>query len=130
MEWIFTASGDDDKIKKRFDEKSWPIYHFTRNRNRVKTRDLVVIYHAGANRQNFVGNFTVDSDLKPKDGFDYYLDLKNSSWWENKVPISTLVPKLTFIKNKNFWGASLQNGVVTISKKDYDIIISQRKLVK
>ncbi len=126
MNWIFTTNGSEEEINKQFSDKCWPIFHFTRNRKKVNAGDLVVVYHAGYKRQNFVGSFSLNSALVKKDDLDYFLRIRNCYLWEKSIPIKQMVPELSFIKNKLYWGTSLQNGVITLPKKDYDKILSKR----
>ncbi len=47
--------------------------------------------------------------------------------WEQPRPAEELVPKLSFVENKEFWFAYLQGGVRQISEQDYRIICEGSK---
>jgi hypothetical protein len=44
------------------------------------------------------------------------------------APIRALIPDLDFIKNKSSWGMSLRNGLIQISKADFDLIARAMKV--
>jgi len=126
MEWIFTAKVSLEDIKKRLDEKKWLIFDTTRNKGRIKKDDRILVYHAGEGRQKFIASFTLDSEIIRKGEFDYYVELKDEKIWRKFVPIKPMIQSLSFVKNKNFWGTALQNGVIEISKEDYNSIFARK----
>ena len=69
--------------------------------NSYKTRigkTLVACMHAGNSIYDFV-------------------EIKNFNTWDNAVEIKTLIDKLTFVRNKRYWGVYLQRGITKITRR-------------
>ena len=54
--------------------------------------------------------------------FPYRVKLKPIIMFEKPVNFKELVPKLSFIKNKQRWSGALRRAMVEIPEKDYNLI--------
>lgn len=141
--WIFVIKDQEDKsgtdiFKKLMEIKMWGLGERTPNRKRLEKNDSVVFYQAGVNAQQFLGFANLDSDvLKPSDvskedlesvaevfNADYLIKLKDIITWPEPKMIGTILDKLEFIQNKEYWGTYFQGGVRAISEQDFNVIIS------
>lgn len=121
-------SVDNKEFRKRIADKEWPIYIFTPNRKKLKAGDKVIIYLAGYEGRKFMGNCTLNSAIKKKEkGLDYSVDLTQITIWKRHLDIHDVLADLVFVKNKDSWGSYFQRGVVSISEKDYRLILSNVK---
>lgn len=126
--WIFVVSVDKKEFRERIANKEWPIYKLTKNREKLRAGDKAIIYLAGLGRRKFVGNCTLNSAIKKKEnGPDYSVDLTQITIWKKHLDVYNVLADLVFVKNKDHWGGYFQGGVVTISEKDYQLILSNVK---
>jgi hypothetical protein len=72
-----------------------------------------------------------DKSLLQRLGIEYFqtrFNLKNVQRIDPLIELKPLVPRLTFIKNKgSHWGTSLQSSPRRIPKRDFDLILSNRR---
>ncbi len=123
--WIFVIKDSDDEFLNRVKDKKWPIYNKTRNRKKLVIGDQIVFYKAGTNGQKFLGNATIKTNLKKQTTFEYLLEMHEISVWKTRVAIKQIITNLDFIINKESWGLHFQGGIIPISQKDFNTIISQ-----
>ncbi len=123
--WIFVIKDSDDEFLNRVKDKKWPIYNKTRNRKKLVIGDQIVFYKAGTNGQKFLGNATIKTNLKKQTTFEYLLEMHEISVWKTRVAIKQIITNLDFIINKENWGLHFQGGIIPISQKDFNTIISQ-----
>jgi predicted RNA-binding protein len=123
----------------RINQKKWPIYDKTRNKELIKKNDRIIFYIAGKNEfaKNFVGSAEVEGSINmnssseekrfiEKKSYIYeYIKLENIKKFEKKINIYSVLNKLNFIKYKANYGLNLQGGCNVIDDKDYDLIIQQ-----
>jgi len=82
--------------------------------------DKVLFYQGGENGRKIVGSAELASSLQQTGNSIYdFVKIKNFKIWDNAVEIRTLIDKLTFVRNKRYWGIYLQGGITKISEKDY-----------
>jgi predicted RNA-binding protein len=58
--------------------------------------------------------------------FPYRVKLKPAKIFDKPLFFKELVPKLSFIRNKQRWSGSLRRAMVEIPEKDYNIIVGLR----
>lgn len=112
-------------------KNTWGFGENTSHRNEIKSGDTAVFYQAGGGGQKFLGTVTLASgaykDSSSKDLFidpeTYKIDLDKVSVWDTPKPIEPLVEKLSFIKEKQYWGTYFQGGCRKITAEDYSIIL-------
>ena len=61
--------------------------------------------------------------------FELAADFSSFSVWPNPVPISPLVPQLSFIKDKRYPGQFLRHGVVRLGAGDFEKILRTKAQV-
>jgi len=125
--WIFVITEDRDELKKRFKEKSWPIYEKTRYRKELSEGDKVVVYHGGRfGGKKLVASFTVNSVLAKAAGFlRYSLGLSDLERWKKPIKVKEILGDLEFIRKKDNWGMYFQGGVIRLPSKSYKIIMEK-----
>lgn len=122
--WVFVINDKDEVFQERINDKKWPIYRKTQNRNKLKVGDKIIFYKAGADGKKFIGKASIARGLKP-DGIDYSLELSDVGVWKKPVSVALVLKDLEFIRDKTFWGRYFQGGVRSLSESDYNIIISK-----
>lgn len=114
-------------IKASKQPTKWAIGRRTVHRNRIAVGDKVLFYQAGEVK-GFVGMGEIASALqKHKEGFFDFLLVKDIVLWKRPVLVKDILCSLSFIKNKERWGAYFQGGVRMIGTYDYDSIIGKVK---
>jgi len=115
-------------------KNAWGFGKNTAHRAKIKAGDKVVFYQAGGNGQKFLGTAILASgaydDSSSKNLFldpeTYKIDLQNIVVWDNPKPFVHFLDKLSFIKNKKFWGTYFQGGCRKISEKDFQTILKTK----
>ncbi len=144
--WIFVATywelsdgswlDSRDIVRTRAEQRFWGLGEKTPNRKSVSRGDKLVFYAGGGESQVLLGTATLASDPyvpsaerltqvplgEPDKNPDYGVDLDDIELWAAPKPIRELVPHLSFIENKQFWGTYLQGGVRSVTADDYAII--------
>ncbi|MBU0527944.1 EVE domain-containing protein [Candidatus Micrarchaeota archaeon] len=147
--WIFVvndwkdSSGHKHKANEIFDtlkvDKVWGIGERTPNRKNLSSGDKVVFYQAGSNGQRFLGHGTLSSKCKHFSKDSHYSEKTNNiiyEWgnivtfedfdaFEQSKPLSDLAENLDFIVKKEMAAAYFQSGVRSITKTDFDMIVSE-----
>ena len=123
--WIFVFNDDDRVFQVRIDEKTWPIFRKTPNRNRLRVGDNIIFYKSGTNGKKFIGKASIESNLQRVDQFDYSLKLSGIKVWKKPVKVSKVINNLEFISDKTFWGRYFQGGVRSINDSDFEVILSK-----
>jgi len=124
--WVFVIKDDEFVFKKRIEHKKWPIFSSTKFRKYLEIGDSIIFYQAGKHGQKFLGTAIMKSKVKPiLDRMDYYVELENIDLWKTQPSIRSIISKLSFIKNKIYWGIYFQGGVLKIDKKDHSIILKE-----
>jgi hypothetical protein len=147
--WIFTVTGHtingetwtaDQILQRRMQDKFWGLGERTPNRRSIQKGDEVVFY-VGVPRRVFAASATI---LKPSFQLseeekeelchaskffraDYGVLLENVQMWGQPRAAEELVPRLSFVENKEFWFAYLQGGVRQMSEQDYRTICEGSK---
>ena len=130
--WIFVSVpftdfniGTISEIGKKIEtSRKWLIGRKTRNRNRLMAGDKILFYQGGEEGRKFVGSAELASGLRQTGNSIYdFVKIMNFKIWDNPVEIRTLIDKLSFIKNKKYWGVYLQGGIRKISRKDYKEVL-------
>ena len=119
--------------------KVWGIGNGTQNRKNLSAGDKVIIYLAGTNGRKFLGSGTISSNCKPFTNNEVYPDIVKTilQGWGNFVTfedfdkfdkpksLDELAPNLEFIVKKDKAPFYFQSGVRSITKEDFDVIISE-----
>jgi hypothetical protein len=147
--WVFVATTQkvDGKVYKpndildlRFTDQFWGLGESTPNRKLLKKGDQVVFY-LGDPIKSFTASAVLNSDAfelnssqKEKYGHgvkyftvDYGVLLNDLKRWDKTVPVADVLSGLSFIKNKENWGAYFQGGTRQIPSEDFQIIVEGRK---
>jgi len=66
---------------------------------------------------NFLGN----------ESFPYRIKVKQIKAFKDPIPFKSLVPEMSFIKNKNKWMAYLRTAMREIPEDDYQRIVKEGK---
>ena len=123
-----------DILKRRLDEKKYPLYKKTPFHKDVKKDDGVVFYVAGRKNksQNFIGysliksveipNETLIDPDKNKYVLEKYLLFENIILFKTPIHIKAIINQLEFIKNKTNFGVYLMGGVSKITENDFNLI--------
>lgn len=129
-----TTENAVDILKRRLDEKKYPLYKKTPFHKDVKKDDGVVFYVAGRKNksQNFIGysliksveipNETLIDPDKNKYVLEKYLLFENIILFKAPIHIKAIINQLEFIKNKTNFGVYLMGGVSKISESDFNLI--------
>jgi predicted RNA-binding protein len=143
--WIFivtTQESDgrefvaEEVLRQRIEDKFWGLGEKTPNRKNVEQGDKVVFY-IGNPVKSFAASATLATGAfklskEEQDSFShgtefyrppYGVRLKDIQVWDDRKPVSDLLPILDFIENKEFWGTYFQGGIRGIGEKDFDRII-------
>ena len=135
---IITAQEIADKL---LNKNQWLFTQFTPHIKRIKAGDKIVLYFAGKNRRYFTASFEIAgsivehqmhaSDNKEEILFQIYnlaTPVRNIETWEPPLPISELKDRLSFITDKKNWGLFFRQSTKLISKEDFDLITSAKRL--
>ena len=139
--WIFTIQGYTDfclwstreGLKRRVEEKIWPIGERTQNRKRIRRGDRLVFYLCGEGEHKFVGTAVLDSDvIEIGSSYNsntlglarYFVRLKQIRLWKTEVPINCVLTKLAAIPNAKHYGIYLQGGIRKLKPEDYELLVS------
>ena len=129
-----TTENAVDILKRRLDEKKYPLYKKTPFHKDVKKDDGVVFYVAGRKNksQNFIGysliksveipNETLIDPDKNKYVLEKYLLFENIILFKVPIHIKAIINQLEFIKNKTNFGVYLMGGVSKITENDFNLI--------
>lgn len=139
--WIFVVTEHKTDIGKltsrdiytlRMEDKFWGLGERTPNRKALSKGDKAVFY-VGNPEMSFAGTASLDSasyELTKKEterfGHEndffiskYGVGLETIEIWDEPHLVKILIPDLSFIENKDYWGTYFQGGVRQISEKDY-----------
>jgi len=113
----------------------WAVGGYRKN-YLLKENDFVIIYIAGTreNNKKFVATAEISKEPIVKKTeivnkvWDVRISLKNIKYFKSPICIMPLLNELSFIKNKEFWGASLMKAVVKINSEDYQKILAYKNL--
>lgn len=144
--WIFVANywklsdsqwvDSREIIRTRAGDKFWGLGERTPNRKALAKEDRIVFYAGGGDSQVFMATATLASasyELTTEQNefvshgreefrTQYGVDLEDVELWSVPKSARDLVPHLSFIQNKEFWGTYLQGGVRSLSPADYLVI--------
>ncbi|MFA4877048.1 MAG: EVE domain-containing protein [Methanoregula sp.] len=77
--------------------------------------------------QNYSPLFKTPDNMK-KEIFPYRIKLKTKNIFKEPIEFKSLVPKLNFIKNKEFWGLHIRGRAMrSITEEDYNLICENKK---
>ena len=105
----------------------------------MNTGDFIIYYspteHYGQKKpcQKFTALGIIQADPA-----EYYILSENFSGWKRntlylpvkEVSIKSLIPALSFIKNKTYWGMPFRRGLFSLPQKDFALIASLMGLKK
>jgi hypothetical protein len=124
--WIFVMRGHAQECLTQIQQKKWVLYDHTTNKSKLQKGDHVLFYIAGSHRQRIIADAIISSKLKIENE-KQTVGLYKINIWKNRLLITTLVPQLEFIKNKEKWGIHFQGGIIPITKKDFELILKNKK---
>jgi hypothetical protein len=141
--WIFCATAHKDKgisdpheiIEQRFRDKFWGLGEKTPNRRTLQAGDEIIFY-LGVPHCAFAASAKLASDsfeVSPSEqqqlshGLDFYrarygVRLSETRVWERTCRVEDVVGALTFVVNKQSWGAYFQGGVRYLPEEDFKTI--------
>ena len=146
--WLFVVTfhklagrtlSPEDVLRTRFDDGFWGLGEKTPNRKSLKKGDDVVFY-LGNPTKAFAASATLASDSyaldnaqREKYGHDleffkanYGVLLENCRTWDRSVSVVEVVDNLSFIENKENWGAYFQGGVRQLTPADHRTLFEGR----
>lgn len=147
--WVFVVTAHkiggklyspNEILDLRFKDRFWGLGEGTPNRKLLKQGDRVVFY-LGIPIKSFTASATLASDAfelnslqkqSYSHGLDYFtvdygVFLEDLAIWESRVPVDEIVSSLSFIQNKENWGAYFQGGIRPIPTEDFGAIAQGRK---
>lgn len=142
--WMFsvTSHKEDGKtfnpeeiLRQRFNDRFWGLGEKTPNRKALQAGDRVVFY-LGNPHKAFAASAVLGSamfTLSPAEQKEFAHDtqffqttygvrLEQTVIWENPHRVEDLLPSLSFIENKEYWGSYFQGGVRQLRESDFEII--------
>ncbi|MBU1698619.1 MAG: EVE domain-containing protein [Candidatus Eisenbacteria bacterium] len=144
--WLFIVTKRKDEtgtilpravLEQRAADRFWGLAEKTPNRKLVRKGDKIIFYIAlpesafggeatlaGVCRKLNSQERRVLSHEKQVFETDLGVDLDDVVIWSRPIPISVLVPRLSFIENKEYWFTYFQGGIRQISEQDYRLITS------
>src|SRR5579863_1504241 len=139
--WIFCATAHKDKgiadpreiIEQRFRDQFWGLGEKTPNRRTLQAGDKLIFY-LGVPHCTFAASATLASDSfavssaeqqRLSHDMDFYrarygVRLTETKVWEHPCRVEDVVGALTFVVNKQSWGAYFQGGVRYLPEKDFE----------
>jgi len=126
-------------IKERLEKGYWALSERTPHREKLKPGDRVIFYAAGRSQSIFVGSATLASECQNlplsrrrelESEFDFVLGapygviLKDTSLFVGPVPVVTILRQLSFVGPSRKWGLYFRGGIIKITKKDYELVMS------
>jgi RecB family endonuclease NucS len=136
QEWQGNPTKAIDIFTSLISKNLWGFGERTPNRKNIKENDQIVFYQAGSEGQKFLGTAIYVKQTTSKDGDNSLIDnpyvviLKDPDVWKESKDLHPLIQNLDFIVNKEKWGVYFQGGVKSISKRDYEVIVSGGREVK
>lgn len=142
--WIFVVTSHKEYgltaeqiLSQRLQDGFWGLGEKTPNRRTLDDGDKVLFY-VGSGTAEFCATAILKSPsfkLTPQQQQTYWHEkefyranygvlLHSIEVWEHRRSARELVPALTFIENKEFWGTYLQGGVRQIPEVDFQTIVS------
>ncbi len=148
--WLFTVTqkktdhgslSAEDILKQRLTDRFWGLAERTPNRRALQKGDRVVFY-VGIPSMTFAAVATLASDSftlseKQKTQYshgkelykaDYGVILEEIQIWDPPRLVKDLIPALTYIENKQNWGAYFQGGVRQLDEDNFRVIVDNRGL--
>jgi hypothetical protein len=144
--WIFTVTTQrsdgrvfsaQEILGQRMKDGFWGLGERTPNRKNVQKGDRVVFYLGnpvkafGASACLATSSFELSEQEKQEvsHGLNLYrppygVRLEQIKVWEKLRSIEELIPELSFIENKDFWGPYFQGGVRLLGEKDFSTIMN------
>jgi len=124
-------------ILKRLSQSKWPLYSRTHHKSIIKQGDKCLFYVGGYKdcSQHVIGQAEIGL-IKPEntqiDSIDILTGvpekicyLHNVVIYDYPVCFKSHVPSLNAIKNKKYWGVSLQGGCTKLDEVDFKLLCSQ-----
>jgi hypothetical protein len=122
--------------------RRWFLPPYASFRAAMTGGDRIIIYIGGPRARQFVADAVLASgvrSLNAKDksilsnlrliDFELVVDFSSINVWTHPVPISPVVPRLGFIKDKRYPGQFLRHGVVRLAAGDFEEILRERTQV-
>ncbi|MCL4437340.1 MAG: EVE domain-containing protein [Thaumarchaeota archaeon] len=126
-----------DVLKERLKQNIWLVNSKNVNVRHLSEGDEVVFYLGNrAGEKGFVGVGILASEPRPltasetskygspSSQFDKAVSLRDTKIWLQVKPAAALIPRLSFIKNKQRWGVYFEGGIINLPKPDFELIIS------
>lgn len=143
--WLFTVVDAEiggsmveaaDILDKRARRLYWLLNARSPNFRRLRMDDRVALYLGGRSGRKLAGTCSLSCEPQrlppetkrfvvedPEDKFNYYVNLKEVDLFKTPKPIQPLIPRLSFIKDKEAWWRSLQGSIIAIKESDYYAIV-------
>lgn len=144
--WIFSVTAHkghdyslsaEEIFRQRMEDGFWGLNERNVNFKNLKEGDEVIFY-VGSPKSVFAGRVTLasagihlsdETQEKLSHGISFYRSdagvwLRDIEIWEPAQPVESLIPVLSFIKNKDSWYAYFQGGIVKIQESNFQVIIN------
>lgn len=125
--------------KNRLAANRWPLYRRTPHQRRMAPDDRLLLYLGGsrAGAHSFYATARIDAivpasrthrpflpALEGQQPATSWLVLKDIKRLEPRIPVSTILPKVSFLPKKNprRWGVAFMSGVRVLTDADWDAI--------
>ena len=146
--WICISTQANDRITRQ--KKIWGVSkHYQKIIGKVKKKDTLVMYVKKEIVDNkifpsaFTSIYEVESEVfldsntlfetPPAMGnekFPFRIKVKPINIFKKPLQLKPLIPKLSFIKNKEMWTGSVRKAMRLISEEDYQIIVKTAEVEK
>lgn len=131
-----------DIVNTLFNDKIWLYTRTAPHISKITKGDKFILYIAGEGRRYFHSLFEIAGDIEKINGneiirddnididrfFEYFVPIDNINIFKKKPLIKDIKADLKFVKDKKNYGLFLRQSVKSISKEDYDYIISKTNL--
>ena len=151
--YIFSLRGEREKgnpdkkwaravLRERLAAGVWPLNKLTPHQRYLAAGDQVLFYVAGGqdpDKYHIIAGAEIAGgrieSVKNNDSLpawigsktiSYGVPLKKAHWLKEPISLRSLVPRLSFIQNKEKWGTALQGGITRIPAEDYGKIMESQ----
>lgn len=115
-----------DLLEKVKVDGKWFVGKKTHYINQLSEGDNALLYEAGEEGRRFVGSAKLLSNVQAGEDSKWVL-MGGVEIWNRTVPINEFLDKLSFITKSRNWGLCVRGGIIRLTKKDYEMILSKAK---
>ena len=122
--WLFVTKIPTQDFEKLLQNKNWPLKETSRYKHLLAPKDKVIFYRGIPHGKQFVGQCILKSKPELKNDNLYTLRFSNVKKWKNGIPIENHLDEIELIRNKKYWPMYLMGGIIRLSNKDFNTILS------